>query len=206
MFIYYLSRGKKKLKYPQVTLHSIYEDFVFPFLLAPFCHFHSLLMNFFRGNVQSTELLGLSMLIQCLHLVSLGCFQEKIGRWFSQVHVPCENKVVVRGKPLPISFSSRPFLTRSQPTVCLFAVFALHSVPCAYSECQQPSGEQRRWALSVHWARRTPPPARIRRPAPRPSFSVRKTVRRAGQYQTWAHRQTLTTGRPPQRREDTGRL
>ena len=98
MFIYYLSRGKKKLKYPQVTLHSIYEDFVFPFLLAPFCHFHSLLMNFFRGNVQSTELLGLSMLIQCLHLVSLGCFQEKIGRWFSQVHVPCENKVVVRGK------------------------------------------------------------------------------------------------------------
>lgn len=96
--MYYLSRGKKKkLKYPQATLPPIYEHFVFPFLLAPFCHFHSLLMNFFGGNVPSTGLLGLSVLIRILHLVTLGCFQEKIGRWFSQAHVPCENKMVMRG-------------------------------------------------------------------------------------------------------------
>lgn len=48
--------------------------------------------------------------------------------------------------PLPSHCPSpshpQPCPTRSQPTACLFAVFALHSVPCAYSECQQPSGEQ----------------------------------------------------------------
>ena len=96
--MYYLSRGKKKkLKYPLATLHSICEHFVFPFLLAPFCHVHCLLMNFFGGNVPSTGLLGLSVLIRILHLVTFGCFQEKIGRWFSQAHVPCENKMVMRG-------------------------------------------------------------------------------------------------------------